>query len=87
MAATGKIITLNGFIYKSKHQEAAKYPYKFVSPTESVLELIVKNDDMATCEKLVWEEVEIRGEQQKNHCFKLLSIVPVLAKTLIKKAS
>lgn len=76
MAATGKIITLNGFIYKSKNQLEAKYPYKFVSPEESVLELIVKNDDLEICEKLVWEEVEIRGEQQTNQCFKLLSIAP-----------
>lgn len=88
MAATGKIITLNGFIYKAKNQAEAKFPYKFVSPTESVLELIVKNDDLAKCEKLVWEEVEISGEQQKDHSFKLLTIAPVSAKKRIsKKAS
>ncbi len=92
MAATGKIITLSGYIYKPKNQELAKYPYKFVSPTEteteSVLELIVKSDDMAKCEKLVWEEVEIKGEQQKDHSLKLISIAPVTNKKgLSKKAS
>lgn len=88
MAATGKIITLNGFIYKSKNQKEAKFPYKFVSPEESVLELIVKTDDIAACEKLVWEEVEISGEQQKDQSFKLLTIAPVTVKKgLSKKAS
>ncbi|MFZ4714663.1 MAG: hypothetical protein ACOYL6_13170 [Bacteriovoracaceae bacterium] len=56
-----KVVRMSGYLYLAKGK---KKSFKLVSPIEDVVELSVKEKDVNVCQGLIWEEVDVIGEQE-----------------------